>query len=69
MYGHYLLKLIANLAQVRKTLLYSNIFMRKFCTLLNVRYICTYGCSFVYGKYYELIITKIVLPELFEESH
>ena len=41
MHGHYLLKLIASLAQVRKMSLYSNIFMRKFCTL-------------VYGKYYEL---------------
>ena len=39
MHGHYLLKLIASLAQVRKTPMYSNIFIQKFCTLFNVLYL------------------------------
>ena len=34
MHGHYLLKLTASLARVRKTPLYFIIFVQKFCTLL-----------------------------------
>ena len=63
MHGHYLLKLTASLERVRKTLLYSIIFERKFCTLFNVYYICIWPRSVVHLSWI------IVLPELFEESH
>ena len=39
MHGHYLLKLTAGLAWVRKTPLYSIMFVQKFCTLFNAFYI------------------------------
>ena len=50
----YLLKLTASLAQVRKTLLYSIIFIRKFCTLACI--ISAHGCKVLsdntdYGMY------------------
>ena len=64
MHGHYLLKLTAILAWVRKTPLYSIIFVRKFCTLFNGYYICIWPRSVVH-----FVMDKIVLPELFEESH
>ena len=65
MHGHYLLKLTASLERVRKMLLYSIIFVRKFCTLFNVYYICIWPRSVVHLSW----IFIIVLPELFKESH
>ena len=66
MHGHYLLKLTAILARVRKMPLYSIIFMQKFCTLFNGYYICIWPRSVVYLSW--IIYAEIVLPELFEES-
>ena len=63
----YLLKLTAILARVRKTPLYSIIFMQKLCTLFNGCYICIWPRSVVYLSW--IIYAEIVLPELFEESH
>ena len=61
MHGHYLLKLTASLAQVRKTPLYSIIFVQNFCTLFNAFYIYIWPrsacCPFVLDNI-----------ELFEES-
>ena len=67
MHGHYLLKLTASLAWVRKTPLYFIIFVQKFCTLFNANYICIWPRSFVHLSW--IMYTEIVLPELFEESH
>ena len=67
MHGHYLLKLTASLARVRKMLLYSIIFVRMFCTLFNGYYICIWPQSVVHFSW--IIYVEIVLPELFEESH
>ena len=66
MHGHYLLKLTASLAQVRKTPLYSIIFVRKLCTLYLMGitvflHMATKCCPFV--------MDDNVLPELFEEFH
>ena len=54
MHGHYLLKLTASLAQVRKTPLYSIIFTQKFCTLFNMYYIYTWLESFVHLSWLKL---------------
>ena len=62
---YYLLKLTASLARVRKMPLYSIIFVRKFCTLFNLFYICIWPRSIAHLW---IIYTEIVLPELFEES-
>ena len=67
MHGHYLLKLTASLARVRKMPLYSIIFVRKFCTLFNAYYICIRPQSIVHLSW--IIYAEIVLPEPFEESH
>ena len=67
MHGHYLLKLTASLVWVRKTPLYSVIFMRKLCTLFSGYYICIWPQSVVHLSW--IIYVEIVLPELFEESH
>ena len=67
MRGHYLLKLTAILARVRKTPLYSIMFMQKFCTLFNGYYICIWPQNVVNLSW--IIYAEIVLPELFEESH
>ena len=64
MHVHYLLKLTASLARVRKTPLYSIIFVQNFCTLFNAYYICTWPRSVVHLSW--IIYTEIVLPE---ESH
>ena len=61
MHGRYLLKLTASLVWVRKTPLYSIIFVRKFCTLVIYLHMAMKFCPFV--------MDTIVLPELFEESH
>ena len=50
MHGHYLLKLTASLARVRKMPLYFIIFVRKFCTLLMCDiylHMATKFCPFV----------------------
>ena len=63
MHGDYLLKLTASLAWVRKTLLYSIIFVRK---LYLMGIISAYGhevLSICHGKY------TLKLPELFDEFH
>ena len=67
MHGHYLLKLTATLAWVRKMPLYSIIFVQKFCTQFNGYYICIWPQSVVYLSW--IIYAEIVLSELFEESH
>ena len=54
MHGHYLLKLTASLARVRKTLLYSIIFVRMFCTLFNGYYICIWPRSVVHLSWLKL---------------
>ena len=64
MHGHNLLKLTASLAQVRKTPLYSIIFVQKFCTLFTGYYICIWPRNVVHLPWAE-----IVLPELFKEFH
>ena len=64
MHGHYLLKLTVSLARVRKTPLYSIIFVRKFG---NGYYIYIWPRSVVHLSW--IIYAEIVLPELFEESH
>ena len=64
MHGHYLLKLTTSLARVRKTPLYSIIFVRKFVPYL-MGIISTYAhevLSICHGY-------NIVLPELSEESY
>ena len=66
MHGHYLLELTASLAWVRKMPLYSIMFVRKFCTLFNVFYICIWPRSVAHLSW--IIYAEIVLSELFEES-